>query len=434
MLFLPFDRKINDRVPWVIWGLMAVNVAVFILVNWFHSPGRLPSIFLNHGAIPAELHGSAWVTHLFLHANEGHLLGNMAFLLLFGMNVERKIGPAATLAIYLVSGFAALAAFAYFNPLFRQPLIGASGAISGVVGMYLVLFRRRVVDVLWWAFVVAGIVRLPALFVATFWFALEVLQAVLFNKYAEVAHWAHVGGFAAGYLIVLAGRKILPSHSEIYASVDEAPRKADRFEEKAYIPEAPAAPKSDGFRLVAREWKPLTSGIRRIVDGVLPGSGAFATASRIAAGLAPPQAEDLRSRLERAGFPVLIQPQEREVPSAPLVFIDALSTDPGGLVARDAVSARRVIEPGSVIRIQKGSTRGGVPILDIVTRDPWRRYRLSGATSAVPLAETIRILRASFPKLPGLEDGPVGFEKLSDLDEYFGWELQVAGSGAKAQA
>ncbi|HEY3225357.1 MAG TPA: rhomboid family intramembrane serine protease, partial [Planctomycetota bacterium] len=307
------------------------------------------------------------------------------------------------------------------------------GAISGVVGMYLVLFRRRVVDVLWWAFVVAGIVRLPAVFVATFWFALEVLQAVLFNKYAEVAHWAHVGGFAAGYLIVLAARRILPSYPEIYASTEEGPKPADRFEEKSYIPEAPAAPKADGLRLVAREWRPLTPGLRRIVDGVLPGSGAFATAARIAAGLAPPQAEDLRARLERAGFPVMIQPHEREVPSTPLVFLDGLAAGPEGIILNDPRGARRVLDPASVVRIQMGATRGGVPILDIVARDPWRRYRLSGATAVNPPTDSVRSLRAAFPGLPGLEEGPVGFEKLSDLDDYFGWRLQVEASSLKSQ-
>ncbi|HTF56721.1 MAG TPA: hypothetical protein VK661_05760, partial [Planctomycetota bacterium] len=90
--------------------------------------------------------------------------------------------------------------------------------------------------------------------------------------------------------------------------------------------------------------------------------------------------------------------------------------------------------PASVVRIQKGSTRGAVPILDLVTRDPWRRYRLSGATSTIPLVDVVRALRAGFPMLPGLEDGAVGFEKLSDLDEYFGWRLQVEGSTVKPQA
>src|SRR5437867_1383187 len=80
---------------------------------------------------------------------------------------------------------------------------------------------------------------------------------------------------------------------------------------------ASAGLKADGLRRAAREWKPLTSTLRRTVDGVLPGSGAFATPARIAAGLARPQAEDLRARLERAGFPVLIQPKEREIPAAP---------------------------------------------------------------------------------------------------------------------
>src|SRR5262245_28820945 len=116
---------------------------------------------------------------MFLHAGPAHLVGNMLFLLLFGMNVERRLGPFVTLALYFLSGFAALALFLVFNTDFNAPLVGASGAVSGLVGMYLVLFRARTVEVMWFAFVVGGIVRVKSVAVAALWAGLELLQAVL---------------------------------------------------------------------------------------------------------------------------------------------------------------------------------------------------------------------------------------------------------------
>ena len=422
MFFLPFDRRINDRVPWLVISLVVVNVAITIFTHFGFNEARINAIFMEWGAIPSSLTARGWVSHMFLHAGPAHVIGNMAFLVLFGMNVERRLGAVATLVLYFLSGFAALALFVAFNRSFTGPLVGASGAVSGIVGMYLFLFRKRTVEVLWTAVVTGGLVRVPATVVATFWIGLELLQAVLLNDKVLVAHWAHVGGFAGGLALTPALLRVYRGHPEIYAS-DTQRRVRDTFDEKAYIPNAPAAPRADGLRLVAREWRPVTPVVRRIVDGVAPGSGAFSRPSRIAGGLAAPQADDLRARLDRAGYPSTVLPQNDEVPETPFVFIDRVESTADGLDLVEARGARRTIDPRHVVRIQAGMTRGSTPIVDIVTRDPWLRYRLSGATSSASIAKMVESVRARYP---GIEATEAAFDSLSDLDEYFRWRIQRA--------
>ncbi len=422
MLFLPFDRRINDRIPWVIFALAVVNAAITFHVYFGFDEARIEAIFKAWGAIPTRLEARAWVTHMFLHAGPEHVIGNLAFLILFGMNVERRIGSIATLVLYFLSGFAALALFTAFNRTFDAPLVGASGAVSGIVGMYLVLFRKRTVEVMWFAFVVGGIVRLPAIVVSSFWIGLEFLQAVLLNDRVMVAHWAHVGGFAGGFFLTRILLRFYRGHPEVYAA-DTKRRVRDTFEEKSYIPDAVAAPRADSLRLVAGEWRPVTAHVRRIVDGVAPGAGAFATPERLAGGLADPQAQDLRAQLVRAGFPAAILPQQDEIPAAPVVFIDRLEILPEGIAMVDSRGAQLMLDPRSVVRIQMGAVRGSTPIVDLVARDPWRRFRLSGATASVPVAKAAVALRAAFP---GLDEKEAEFDSLAELDGYFRWRLQRA--------
>jgi len=429
MFFLPFDRKVNDRIPWMIFLLVAVNLAITFHVYFGFRENRIQAIFDAYGANPSGLRTHAWITHMFLHAGPAHLLGNMAFLILFGMNVERRLGPVAMLGLYFASGFAALAVFVGFNPAFKGPLVGASGAISGVVGMYLILFRKRVVEVLWFAVFVGGIVKLPALVVASFWIGLEVLQAVLLNTAVTVAHWAHVGGFAGGFLLTPLLLKVHRGHPELYAPPGDATREPDRFEEKAYIPEFSPPPAAAGFRLVATVWRPITPRLRGEINGVLPGSGPFATPARVAAGLAEPQAQDLRARLARAGLPVAVLTLDSERPDAPMIFVDEISAGPGGISIRDPRGASRLVPLKSVVRIQAGFAGGKVPILDVVARDPWIRYRLSGATSPGSVEPAARLLASlGFKEAGSLLSGQVErFNSLNDLDEFLRWKLQLEG-------
>jgi membrane associated rhomboid family serine protease len=157
-------------------------------------------------ASPPPYHKRPWLsvlTAMFLHGGWLHLLGNMLFLYVFGNNVEDRLGRLRFLGFYLLCGYAATYGFALFQPDSTQPLVGASGAIAGVLGAYLVLFpRARVLSLL--TFLLFLPVRLPAWFVLGGWF---VLQYIYFRgggvaAGSGVAYGAHVVGFLVGAVLV----------------------------------------------------------------------------------------------------------------------------------------------------------------------------------------------------------------------------------------
>jgi membrane associated rhomboid family serine protease len=236
------DRNPTRHAPVVTWTLIAVNVVVFLLSPAARLPGTTATtanqcsqqaFFLHWGAVPTELvHNDqlpftagqpvapnqclrvtpdytkipalSALTNMFVHAGWLHLIGNMLFLMVFGNNVEDRFGRVRYLLFYLAVGMAATYAFALTGPNSTQPLVGASGAIAGVLGAYLVLWpKAKVVSLV--PFLLFIPVRLPAWIVLVFWF---VLQAV----YAEgaglgggggVAYLVHVFGFILGALVAL---------------------------------------------------------------------------------------------------------------------------------------------------------------------------------------------------------------------------------------
>ncbi|MGW7382885.1 rhomboid family intramembrane serine protease [Streptomyces sp. NPDC054794] len=244
--------------PWVTYALIAANVLVFV-----STPGIAGSVaggsdlaqlchlqaFMDHyAAVPRELihhqlpglvptgavgigpHGPGCVvapagydkspelsvfTAMFLHGSWLHLLGNMLFLLIFGNNVEDRMGHVRYLLFYVVCGYAAGYGFALLNDGSGDPLIGASGAIAGVLGAYLVLFPRARVWVLV-PFLIFLPLRLPAWLVLGFWFALQAVyssgQGV--SDAGTVAYAAHVVGFVVGMLLALPLRPGTPPPPE----------------------------------------------------------------------------------------------------------------------------------------------------------------------------------------------------------------------------
>ena len=141
-------------------------------------------------------------TSMFMHGGLLHLAGNMLYLWIFGNNVEDAMGHARFALFYLACGVAAAMTFAFIDPASRIPLVGASGAISGVLAAYVLLFPRARVTVI----VPLGIIfypfRLSAFWVVSFWFVLQLLSASLSHpQQPGVAWWAHVGGFAMGLLL-----------------------------------------------------------------------------------------------------------------------------------------------------------------------------------------------------------------------------------------
>ncbi|MFY0563586.1 rhomboid family intramembrane serine protease [Archangium lansingense] len=146
------------------------------------------------------------ITSMFLHAGWGHILGNCLFFWVFGNNVEDSMGRLRFLVFYLVCGLAAAAAQVVVDPSSPIPVVGASGAISGVMGAYLILYPRVRVNMLFIIFIIIRVIPLPAWVVLLWWFGLQVItglpQLNQLKPEGGVAVWAHVGGFIAGLVLV----------------------------------------------------------------------------------------------------------------------------------------------------------------------------------------------------------------------------------------
>ncbi|MFB2532700.1 rhomboid family intramembrane serine protease [Paracoccus sp. p4-l81] len=200
------DHNPSERTPYVTIGLIFLNIVIFILTEgWSPQPGGWWEV----GALypVAVLDGqNVWglVTHMFLHAGIMHLIGNMLFLWIFGDNLEDQMGHLPFLGFYLASGLAAAAAQMAADPTSGIPMVGASGAIAGVMGGYLLFFPRARVDVLFIIVIVLKIFPIPAWIVLGVWFAIQTFSGVMLaGGEGGVAYWAHAGGFAAGLLLAL---------------------------------------------------------------------------------------------------------------------------------------------------------------------------------------------------------------------------------------
>ena len=201
------DHNPSGRVPYVTYVLLAANIAVF-LVYWFslQSDYALGMFYYTWGLVPARLmQGQGYsdlLTHMFLHGGWMHLAGNMLFLWIFGDNLEDALGHVRYLLFYLACGIAAAALQVAGDPGFDGPLIGASGAIAGVLGGYLVLFPRARIDVLFIFIIFFRVFSIPAWIVLGIWFAVQLFNGAVATT-DGVAYLAHVGGFVAGLVLTI---------------------------------------------------------------------------------------------------------------------------------------------------------------------------------------------------------------------------------------
>lgn len=209
------DENPTRRIPWVTLLFIAANIAVFVYelsldpaaleafwTRWAFVPGRF-------AADPLALDQLATVvTAMFMHAGWVHVGGNMLYLWIFGNNIEDRLGPLGFAAFYAVCGAAATAAQYLADPTSMVPVLGASGAVAGVLGAYILLFPGASVVTLIPVFVFIEVARVPAYLVIGFWFILQ-LGNGLVSLGADgaatggVAYFAHVGGFLAGLLLAL---------------------------------------------------------------------------------------------------------------------------------------------------------------------------------------------------------------------------------------
>jgi membrane associated rhomboid family serine protease len=203
------DHNPSERVPYITYTLIALNVAIWgygALV--LTSDRQIGQLYYDYAMIPARISAgenyASLVTAIFLHAGIMHLAGNMLFLWIFGDNLEDKMGHLPFLVFYLVCGVGAdLAQFA-MEPRSPVPTVGASGAIAGVMGGYLLLFPKARVDVFLFFIVFFRILPIPAWIMLGVWFGLQVFNSVGADMSGGgVAYWAHAGGFVAGVLLTV---------------------------------------------------------------------------------------------------------------------------------------------------------------------------------------------------------------------------------------
>jgi membrane associated rhomboid family serine protease len=187
--------------------LIIANTSIFF-ASYFS--GSFKEIVNSYGVKPAlllegrELH--TIFTSMFLHGGFLHIFGNMLYLWIFGDNIEDVLGRPKFLLFYLLSGVVAVFAHAFSDPSSTIPTIGASGAISGVLGAYVVLYPRARVLTAVMFFHFLRLIMVPAILLLGFWFLLQVLSAsvlLVAGAPSGVAYWAHVGGFLAGALFIL---------------------------------------------------------------------------------------------------------------------------------------------------------------------------------------------------------------------------------------
>jgi membrane associated rhomboid family serine protease len=207
----------NERggVPLVTWALLGLNVLAFLLELSQGSDRALQSFVTAWGVVPREYatgrdlppgiplpFWTTLLTSMFLHGGWAHLGGNMLYLWIFGDNLERVMGHARYLAFYLLTGIAAGLAHIAFNSGSTMPSVGASGAISGVLGGYMLLFPRNRVRVL----TRGGVAYVPAFVMLGLWILLQFVSGMgaLANteQTGGVAYMAHIGGFVAGLVLV----------------------------------------------------------------------------------------------------------------------------------------------------------------------------------------------------------------------------------------
>ncbi len=211
---IPFkDDNPTSIFPFVTIGFIVINTIVFILQ--IISPADPRRIVLAYGAIPhflltfdtvQPIHPVLTVfTSMFMHGGLFHLGGNMLYLWIFGNNIEDKLGHMRFIIFYLLCGIAAAYSHAITESSSIIPMIGASGAVSGILGAYLLLFPHARVHTLIFLGFFVQVVRLPALFVIGFWIVIQFINGIISKGIATqggVAWFAHIGGFVFGILMI----------------------------------------------------------------------------------------------------------------------------------------------------------------------------------------------------------------------------------------
>jgi len=223
------DDNPTTILPIVTVGIIVIASLVFLWqqtlspeegVIAVYAYGVVPTVLFGNESLPPEIARIppelSILTSMFMHGGWMHIIGNMLYLWIFGNNIEDTVGHVRFVVFYLLCGAAAALAQSFINTHSEIPMIGASGAIAGVLGAYMVLFPRAHVLVLVPLGFFTQVMRLPALLVLGFWFVLQFIQGGLMAPGEEggVAYWAHIGGFVAGIALIFLLRRRPPAAAQ----------------------------------------------------------------------------------------------------------------------------------------------------------------------------------------------------------------------------
>ncbi len=218
---------LKDTIPSTSFPIVTLGIIVFNFVVFFYelTLGPQLNVFINqYGIIPSNFMSTVnknmfyifpssipLFTSIFIHGGWMHIIGNMWYLWIFGDNIEDRTGHFRFFLFYVLCGLAAGVSYIIINPASNLPTIGASGAISGVMGAYLVLFPRARILTLIFLIIFIQVIEIPVIFFLGFWILIQVIsggiKSGLANESGGVAWWAHIGGFFIGLLMVFFFRK-----------------------------------------------------------------------------------------------------------------------------------------------------------------------------------------------------------------------------------
>ena len=215
-MFPIHDDNPTQITPVVTIGLIVICVAVFawqsslgqdLASSFVYSLGMIPAVLFNSSQLSTDLYlipaEATIISSMFMHGGFMHIAGNMLYLWIFGNNVEDSMGSVKFIVFYLLCGTAAALTQALVDPSSQIPMIGASGAVSGVLGAYLLLYPHARVLVVFTLIIIFKTFRVPAMFVLGAWFLIQVFNSTAsVSGEGGVAWWAHIGGFVAGMLLI----------------------------------------------------------------------------------------------------------------------------------------------------------------------------------------------------------------------------------------
>lgn len=227
MFFFPIsDINKTKNKPILSWMVIVCCILIFIYQQNldYHSKqttiltfGMIPSVIFNIKQLSDELviipSYMTLVSSMFLHGGWMHLIGNMTYLYIFGDNIEDKLGKIKFIIFYISCGIFAGLCQALIDVNSEIPMIGASGAISGILGAYLILFPKKDIKVFFWFFIFIKIFRIPAMFVIGGWIFIQFFS-LNSSEESNIAYLAHIGGFIAGIILIIIFRKKISKQSK----------------------------------------------------------------------------------------------------------------------------------------------------------------------------------------------------------------------------